>query len=252
MAAAKSEAKPSVVIKKYANRRLYNTETSVYVTLEDLAEMVKREEEFHVVDAKSGEDLTHSVLTQIILEQEGRGQTLLPVSFLRQLIRFYGDSLGAIVPSYLEMSIGMLTSEQDKLRQQMAEAVAANPFAKAAFGATPFAAGPFGVAAVEAMQEQAKQNVAIFQNAMKMFSPFGTMPGMPGMPGAPGAPGAPNGGDAKPAAAAGATAAGAKARPEPAPSAPADSKDADRDLAELQQRMVEMQRQLERLAKSRP
>lgn len=244
--AQKPEAKPPIIIKKYANRRLYNTETSVYVTLEDLAEMVKREEDFHVVDAKSNEDLTHSVLTQIILEQEGRGQTLLPVSFLRQLIRFYGDSLGSIVPSYLEMSIGMLTSEQDKLRQQMEEAVAANPFAKAAFAATPFGAGPFGVAAVEAMQEQAKQNVAIFQNAMQMFSPFGQFPGAPPAPNGEAKPASPppQAEPAKPAAAGKPSAAAKQA-------AKAEA-NAAKELSELQARMAEMQNQLERLARNRP
>src|ERR1700754_2422107 len=110
-----------VTIKKYANRRLYNTGTSTYVTLEDLASMVKAGEDFVVFDAKSGEDITRSVLTQIIFEQENKeGQNLLPVTVLRQLIRFYGDSLQALVPSYLEFSMENLTREQQKLREQMA------------------------------------------------------------------------------------------------------------------------------------
>src|SRR6476661_10707034 len=101
-----SDAKP-VVVKKYANRRLYNTGTSTYVTLEDLAKMVKDGEDFVVYDAKSGEDITRPVLGQIIFEQEGKdGQSLLPITFLRQLIRFYGDSMQMLVPSYLEYSIG--------------------------------------------------------------------------------------------------------------------------------------------------
>src|SRR5581483_2668180 len=109
-----------VTIKKYANRRLYNTGTSTYVTLEDLATMVKRGEDFVVFDAKTSEDITRSVLTQIIFEQEGKeGQNLLPITFLRQLIRFYGDSLQALVPSYLELSLARLTGEQQKFRELM-------------------------------------------------------------------------------------------------------------------------------------
>src|SRR5579884_4405107 len=112
-----------ITIKKYANRRLYNTASSAYVTLADLAAMVKAGEDFVVYDAKSGEDITRSVLTQIIFEQENKqGQNLLPITFLRQLIRFYGDSLQALVPSYLEFSIDRLTSEQQKFRELMARA----------------------------------------------------------------------------------------------------------------------------------
>src|ERR1700743_2873808 len=105
-----------VTIKKYANRRLYNTGTSTYVTLEDLAEMVKSGEDFVVFDAKSGEEITRSVLTQIILAQENKGQTLLPIPFLRQLIRFYGDSIQNLIPTYLDFSIESLVREQEKLR----------------------------------------------------------------------------------------------------------------------------------------
>ena len=113
--------KQPITIKKYANRRLYNTGTSAYVTLEDLAGMVKKGEDFVVFDAKSGEDITRSVLTQIIFEQEGKGgQSLLPIAFLRQLIRFYGDSMQMLVPSYLEFSIDKLTSEQSKFRDKVA------------------------------------------------------------------------------------------------------------------------------------
>jgi polyhydroxyalkanoate synthesis repressor PhaR len=142
-----------ITIKKYANRRLYNTGTSTYVTLEDLAVMVKNGEEFIVLDAKSGEEITRSVLTQIIFEQEGKGGTnLLPITFLRQLIRFYGDSMQALVPSYLDMSIASLTKEQGRLRSQMGTA----------FGSTPFAA----------MEEQVRTNMAMFENAFRVFSPF--------------------------------------------------------------------------------
>ena len=114
--------KQPITIKKYANRRLYNTGTSTYVTLEDLAAMVKKGEDFIVYDAKTGEDITRSVLGQIIFEQEGKnGQSLLPITFLRQLIRFYGDSMQMLVPSYLEFSIDRLTGEQQKFRKQFGQ-----------------------------------------------------------------------------------------------------------------------------------
>jgi polyhydroxyalkanoate synthesis repressor PhaR len=141
------------IIKKYANRRLYNTGTSTYVTLEDLAIMVKDEEDFVVYDAKSGDDITRSVLTQIIFEQENKGQNLLPITFLRQLIRFYGDSMQNVVPSYLDFSMTSLTKEQDRLREQMSSA----------FGATAF----------DAIEDQVKRNAEVFDRAMKMFLPFG-------------------------------------------------------------------------------
>ncbi len=142
-----------IVIKKYANRRLYNTDASAYVTLDDLAQMVRSEKDFVVYDAKTGEDLTHSVLTQIIVEQESKGgQNLLPVPFLRQLIKFYGDNFGKFVPSYLEMSLSNFSKEQDKYRSQFENA----------FGGTP----------IDAMQEQARKNMAMFEQAMSMFSPF--------------------------------------------------------------------------------
>jgi polyhydroxyalkanoate synthesis repressor PhaR len=146
--------KAPTVIKKYANRRLYHTGTSTYVTLEDLAKMVRAGEDFSVHDARTGEDLTRSVLTQIIFEQESKeGQNLLPVSFMRQLIRFYGDSMQALVPSYLEFSIDNLTREQEKLREQMSKA--------------------FGPSAFTVMGEQVRANMALFTEAMRMFSPFG-------------------------------------------------------------------------------
>src|SRR3990172_12895563 len=126
---AQPDKKEAVVIKKYANRRLYNTETSTYVTLEDLAQMVRSDRDFVVYDAKTGDDLTHTVLTQIIVEQEGRagGQTLLPIPFLRQLIRFYDDSIGKMVPSYLQFSLETLVKEQEKFRAQFASAFANPP-----------------------------------------------------------------------------------------------------------------------------
>ena len=139
-------------IKKYANRRLYNTGTSTYVTLEDLAAMVKTGEDFVVFDAKSGDDITRSVLTQIIFEQENKGQNLLPITFLRQLIRFYGDSMQNLVPTYLDFSIDSLTRDQDKLRSQMANA--------------------FGPSAFTAIEETVRRNTEMFEQAMRMFLPF--------------------------------------------------------------------------------
>ena len=151
-------ANPSepVTIKKYANRRLYNTGTSSYVTLEDLAKMVKAGEDFVVFDAKTGEDITRSVLAQIIFEQENKeGQNLLPINFLRQLIRFYGDSMQMLVPRYLEASIESLTREQEKFRAQIAQA-----FGTGAFGSL----GP--------LEDQVRRNMEMFQRAFTMFTPF--------------------------------------------------------------------------------
>ena len=131
---------PPIVIKKYANRRLYHTGTSTYVTLEDLAAMVKKGEDFVVCDAKSGEDITRPVLTQIIFEQEGKdGQSLLPIAFLRQLIRFYGDSMQMLVPSYLEFTIDKLTKEQQKFRDQFTSALGAGPLDRFASITLPLA-----------------------------------------------------------------------------------------------------------------
>ena len=121
-----------VIIKKYANRRLYNTESSTYITLEHLAEMVRRKREFKVVDAKSGEDITHNVLTQIIMEEEARGTTMLPVNFLRQLIAMYGDSMQAMVPQYLEASLEAFQRNQSQFRDAMAGALSGGPFAEMA------------------------------------------------------------------------------------------------------------------------
>ncbi len=148
-----SKAAAPVEIKKYANRRLYNTGTSAYVTLEDLAAMVKTGEDFIVHDAKTGEDITRPVLTQIIFEQENKeGQNLLPIAFLRQLIRFYGDSMQMLVPRYLEASIESFTREQEKFRDQMAQA--------------------FGVGAFTSLDEQVRRNMEMFERAFAMFTPF--------------------------------------------------------------------------------
>jgi polyhydroxyalkanoate synthesis repressor PhaR len=159
--AAKDEP---IVIKKYANRRLYNTGTSTYVTLEDLAAMVKRGEDFTVQDAKSGDDITHPVLTQIIFELENKdGQTMLPIPFLRQLIAFYGDQMQMIVPSFLEQSMQAFAKEQERFREQM----------KSAFGKTPMDMMKVSTP-MKALEEQTRRNIEIFQNAMKMFTAFPT------------------------------------------------------------------------------
>jgi polyhydroxyalkanoate synthesis repressor PhaR len=146
-----------ITIKKYANRRLYNTDTSAYITLEDLAAIVKKGDDFVVFDAKSGEDITRSVLTQIIFEQEGKnGQSLLPIAFLRQIIRFYGDSMQMLVPSYLEFTIGKLANEQAKFREKFAKN----------FGSS-LTTPVFG-----SIEELARKNMVLFEQALAMFSPF--------------------------------------------------------------------------------
>jgi polyhydroxyalkanoate synthesis repressor PhaR len=142
-----------VVVKKYANRRLYNTASSSYVTLDDLAKMIKEGGDFVVYDAKSGEDITRSVLTQIIVEQEQKGQNLLPISFLRQLISFYGDSMQFLVPGYLEQAMIAFSRNQEQMRNNL----------RATFGIFPF--GQF--------EEMGKQNLALFERALKMLSPYG-------------------------------------------------------------------------------
>jgi polyhydroxyalkanoate synthesis repressor PhaR len=148
-----TKSEEPITIKKYANRRLYNTGTSTYVTLEDLAAMVKEGENFVVYDAKTNDDITRSVLAQIIFEQESKqGQNLLPINFLRQLIHFYGDSMQMLVPRYLEASLDSLTREQEKFRSQMAQA---------------FGMGNFGV-----MEEQVRRNMEMFERTFAMFTPF--------------------------------------------------------------------------------
>src|ERR1700746_639403 len=146
-----NENKP-VVVKKYANRRLYNTPTSLYVTLDDLAKMIKEGGYFVAHDAKTGEDITRSVLTQIIVEQEQKGQNLLPISFLRQLISFYGDSMQFLVPGYLEQTMVAFARNQEQMRKNL----------RATFGMFPF--GQF--------EEMGKQNMALFEQALKMLSPY--------------------------------------------------------------------------------
>ena len=187
-----------VVIKKYANRRLYNTATSAYVTLDDLARMVREGVEFVVYDAKTNDDLTRQILTQIIFEEESRGEALLPVQFLRQLIGFYGNSMQGVLPSYLEMSLDTFTRQQEQLRGQFTRA---------------FAAAPGG----NLMEEAVRQNMAMFERAMKMF---------PGM--------------------------AAYGRPEVEPEQAADpapkAAPADPALDEMRRQMDEMRAQIDRLA----
>ncbi len=199
-AAAGSGGGERVVIKKYANRRLYNTASSSYVTLEHLADMVKQGVDFVVYDAKTNEDITRTVLTQIIFEEESQGQSLLPIQFLRQLISFYGNSMQAFLPSYLEMSLAAFTQQQERLRTQLAS-----------FGQ----AG--GMAAYE---DQIRQNLQLFDRAMKMFSPFAYAP--------------------PPAKAEEPTAPAPAAKPE---------NSTDDALTALRKQMAEMQAQIDKLAK---
>ena len=202
MAEQDSGAKSAVItIKKYANRRLYNTSTSSYVTLDHLAEMVKEGAEFVVTDAKTGEDITRSVLTQIIVEQEGKGQNLLPIKFLRQVIGFYGDSLGGLVPRYLEHSMEAFHQNESRMRSSMQEALK-------------------GLFPMPGLEEMGKQNMALFENAMKMWAPFTQMNRAPG-------------------AAGGASTNGAAA-PEKA-----------EDIDALKSQLSVMQQQLDKLAKDR-
>jgi polyhydroxyalkanoate synthesis repressor PhaR len=147
----KSKSEGPVIIKKYANRRLYNTQTSSYVTLDHLAAMVKDGTEFEVQDARTGDDITRSVLTQIIFEEEAKGQSLLPIKFLRQLIRFYGDSLQSFVPGYLDMSMEGFTKNQGAMRDRIAEALGGGN---------------------QMVENLTRQNLAMFENAMAMFTPF--------------------------------------------------------------------------------
>ena len=202
-AGAEKTAGQRVIIKKYANRRLYNTASSSYVTLEHLSDMVKEGVDFVVYDAKTNDDITRSVLTQIIFEEENRGggQNLLPIQFLRQLIGFYGNSMQAFLPSYLEMSLESFSKQQERMRGQFA-------------GLAPGKIPGMGV-----YEEQIRQNMALFDRAMKMFSPFAYV--------------RPEDGGAAPA--------------EPQ-AAPATAPAGDDSLADLKRQMEAMQEQLAKLA----
>ncbi|PHS27890.1 MAG: polyhydroxyalkanoate synthesis repressor PhaR [Robiginitomaculum sp.] len=153
MAKTKTNTNDPVVIKKYANRRLYDTTRSAYITLDDLKTLVHEGTDFVVLDAKTGEDLTHSVLTQIIFEQEAQGQHLLPVDFLRQLIRFYGDSMQNVVPGFLDMSMNSLAQSKERLAKKMGSSTS-NPL--------------FGL-----FEEQVRQNMTLFEKALSSMTPFG-------------------------------------------------------------------------------
>jgi polyhydroxyalkanoate synthesis repressor PhaR len=198
MSEAKEGEKAPVTIKKYANRRLYNTATSSYVTLDDLAKMVKEGGEFVVYDAKTGEDITRSVLTQIIMEEEQKGTNLLPIPFLRQLISFYGDQMQWLVPRYLEHAMMSFAQNQEQMRKNLQQA----------FGGL----FPFG-----GLEEMGKQNMALFEKTMKMFSPFPTQ-------GSGNNPEPPGSGGAKPGA-------------------------SEPDLKELTERLNTLQNQIDQLAK---
>jgi polyhydroxyalkanoate synthesis repressor PhaR len=204
-----------VVIKKYANRRLYNTASSSYVTLEHLSDMVKKGVDFVVYDAKTNDEITRSVLTQIIFEEESRGQNLLPIQFLRQLIRFYGDSMQALVPSYLELSLDSFTQQQERMRKQFADTIGG-------IGAPPLGGGKAGLGYFE---DQVRQNMMLFDRAMKMFSPF-AFPAQPG----------------------GAAPASAEPQASATPAAAAPAAQEDESLNDLKKRIEEMQAQIAKLA----
>ena len=209
---SKADTPEKIVIKKYANRRLYNTAKSSYVTLDDLSKMVRAGQDFSVYDAKSGDDITRSVLTQIIFEEEAKGQSMLPTNFLRQIIGLYGDALQGVVPSYLEASMETFAQNQERMRQS--------------FGGAPAAAN---------LESLARGNMEWFEQAMRMFSPFGAAAG--GV-----APGAAPGDAAKPAG-------------RPADAAPPEggkpAADLSQDLDQLQRQLGEMQAQLERLTRGK-
>jgi polyhydroxyalkanoate synthesis repressor PhaR len=150
---SKTSQQPPVVVKKYANRRLYNTESSSYITLDNLAEMVRQGRDFVVYDAKSGDDITRGVLTQIIVEEEGKGQNLLPTNFLRQLIGFYGDSMQGLVPKYLEHAMASFAQQQEQMRTAMQK--------------TMGSLFPFGN-----IEEVGRQNMAMMERAFSLFTPF--------------------------------------------------------------------------------
>lgn len=206
-AVPESGPKPApVVIKKYANRRLYNTATSAYVTLDHLSQMVKDKTDFVVYDAKTGEDITRPVLTQIIFEEESKGgQTLLPIPFLRQLISFYGDSLQGIVPQYLEMSMTQFARNQEQMRRYLQNAFGFNPF--------------------QQFESMGKQNMAMFEQAMRMFNPFGAGQGGPAQA---------NGQD--------------QHKPETASAAPSN----DAAIDDLKRKLDELQNQLASLSSKKP
>lgn len=218
MSETQSGAPGPVIIKKYANRRLYNTQTSSYVTLDHLCDMVKEGVEFEVRDARTGEDITRQVLAQIIFEEENKGQQhLLPIQFLRQLIRFYGDSLQAFVPSYLEMSMESFTKNQQEMREKFADALG-------------------GKLGYKDFEQMTRQNIQMFERAMRMFSPFGAGTGAWGAD-----KDIPN-----PFAAAFGT--GARPTAGAAEAGPAASRQRDEEIRELKDQLAAMRQQIADLA----
>jgi polyhydroxyalkanoate synthesis repressor PhaR len=203
-AAAATDSVPPIVIKKYANRRLYNTATSGYVTLDSLAQMVREQVNFVVYDARTGEDITRSVLTQIIFDEEGKGRGLLPIEFLRHLIRLYGDSLQTFVPCYLDMSMEALSRNQEQIRGYIAETLS-------------------GKSPLEQFEGFTRQNLALFERTMRMFTPFAAA-----------------GADASPRAEE-----PAKAETPPAPAAERQATEID----ELRKQLLTMQQQINDLVK---
>jgi polyhydroxyalkanoate synthesis repressor PhaR len=215
----------TIVIKKYANRRLYNTAKSSYVTLDDLSKMVRAGQDFAVYDAKTGEDITRSVLTQIIFEEEAKGQSMLPTNFLRQIIGLYGDTLQGVVPSYLEASMETFAQNQERMRQAFS---ANQPMAN--------------------FESMARSNMEWFEQAMRMFAPFGVAAG--GVAGEA-ARGSAEGTSGTGASGAGAAkSAGGPAKPKPRRD-PKPEADLTQDLDQLQRQLGEMQAQLERLTRSK-
>jgi polyhydroxyalkanoate synthesis repressor PhaR len=210
MASEQSGAAEPVIIKKYANRRLYNTSTSSYVTLDDLAGMVRQAQDFVVYDAKSNEDITRSVLTQIIVEEEAKGTNLLPVSFLRQLIALYGDSLQALVPKYLEHSMSSFTQNQERMRQYINNALG---------GMFPFGS----------LEELSRRNMEFLDQAFRAFNPL--------LAGKGAAPGAKPEAEGKPA-------------PEARPATPPPANESGRDaLGEMQKKINALEKQIEAMSK---
>jgi len=223
---APTEKRELVVIKKYANRRLYNTETSSYVTLEDLATMVRSDRDFVVYDAKTGDDLTHAVLTNIIVEQESRGTgpSMLPIPFLRQLIRFYDDSMAKMVPGYLQFSLESLAKDQDRFRQQFARSFG-NP-----------------TAALDVYQEQVRRNMELFEQALSLWTGPGGLSGIcPTGDKKPGTPG-PTGTLSRQSYTGGAAVPGTGSSTSPASTTERD------EIGELRAQLAAMQQRIEQIA----
>ena len=208
MSEAKSGDPDPIIIKKYANRRLYNTQSSSYVTLDYLAQMVRDGTEFEVRDARSDEDITRSVLAQIIFDEENKGEHLLPIQFLRQLIRFYGDSLQAYLPSYLEMSMENFARNEEEMRKKFADTFGGHPNLK-----------DMGV---KDFKDLTRKNLQMFEQAMRVFTPFGSASAPPN--------------------------ARAGGNPEPPPPPTPDDTSRDQEIRELKDQLAAMREQIAQLA----